>query len=125
MSKSCKNKQVGRSSDLTTSSHSTTATRLGLSATGRNGSKQAPRRPKRRYPEQQRGASSTDQGNSECTVEANDARRKVLASMGLTEVDVDGYSALGTLWASDRQNTHLLPNAIPCGSRCVPIAPYI
>jgi len=33
----------------------------------------------------------------------------VLASTGLTEVDAEGYSALGTLWSSDRENTHLGP----------------
>jgi RHS repeat-associated protein len=37
---------------------------------------------------------------------AYDARGKVLHSGGLTEVDYEGYSALGTLWASMRESRH-------------------
>ena len=38
-----------------------------------------------------------------------DARGKVLASVGKTETDYEGYSALGTLWSSARTNITLGP----------------
>jgi len=38
-----------------------------------------------------------------------DARGKVLTAFGVTETDYEGYSALGTLWASMRDNTAIGP----------------